>query len=198
MIKKKWLQLAALFLLLVVLPGGSWLYLRNGLDYRKKGLSELQDLGPMPDFSCINQQDRNIGPDSLAGQVSVVSFLTGEEASDKRTVEKLVQLHEQFDQRDDLKIMSFVAKSVADSLPVYAATWGIADADQWWVMAVPDSSIASLQKEGFGLESGQLALADTARHILHRYEAADNAQMGRLVEHIAWKLPFKKERRVGF
>ncbi|MCE2788828.1 MAG: hypothetical protein LW630_02815 [Saprospiraceae bacterium] len=37
----KWISWIALFLLLVVVPFGSWYYLKSGLDYRKKALSDL-------------------------------------------------------------------------------------------------------------------------------------------------------------
>ncbi len=37
----KWISWVALFLLLVVVPFGSWYYLKSGLDYRKQALSEL-------------------------------------------------------------------------------------------------------------------------------------------------------------
>ena len=51
--KRKAVIFGVLFVILVLLPAGSWFYLRGGLNWRKTAQAELQDYGKIRSASII-------------------------------------------------------------------------------------------------------------------------------------------------
>ena len=203
-------QIAGLLLLLVVLPGGSWFYLRNGLDYRIEALEELEDIGKVPStISIYTQADENpIDGDYLKGKVTVAGYIPEGATERNRMIEVLSKLHEQFDERDDVVFLSYVKADSTADLKSRAVALNLVDGQQWRLAELPASETLEFYfKENYHfpdvtlplLESiPYVALVDTSLMVRHFYNCMENKDMGRLVEHIALILPRKPEKDIIF
>ena len=182
--------------LLFVLPAVSWLYLRQGLDYRKKSLSELKDLGKAGNFELKNQKNVVVSPGLLRGKVTVVQFLPADPAEGKAKVERLAGIHENFDDTEDVVFLSFVPRDTTASLLDLARRLNIKDDNQWFLMYADSAELAGLTSSAYRPADPQheLTLVDTSLTIRKYYDIRQNAAMGRLVEHISIVIPEQKRR----
>ncbi|MCB0627114.1 MAG: hypothetical protein KDC43_25180 [Saprospiraceae bacterium] len=202
--KKKWSLAAligagALFLLLVLFPAGSWFYLQRGLNYRLAALEELKDLGRLPaDLAFVNQSGSIIDTAFLQGKVLIAGVLSGDRQQDQPIVDRLRKLHEQFDQRDDVLFLSHLPEREPAALLAEAEALGIRDTAQWMLLATPEGQLESLRAAYHLQDPSEVCLIDTTLMVRKVYRTSENADMGRLVEHIALIMPFVAERELIF
>ena len=202
--KKKWSLAAligagALFLLLVLFPAGSWFYLQRGLNYRLAALEELKDLGRLPaDLAYVNQSGSIIDTAFLQGKVLIAGVLSGDRQQDQPIVDRLRKLHEQFDQRDDVLFLSHLPEREPAALLAEAEALGIRDTAQWMLLATPEGQLESLRAAYHLQNLNEVCLIDTTLMVRKVYRTSENADMGRLVEHIALIMPFVAERELIF
>ena len=184
--KTNWLQIAGLFLFLVILPGGSWLYLRSGFQYRKASLAELVDRGSVGAFALPDAKGELFSSESLQGRVVVAGVLPAEAAPRKFWIDRMKALHKQFDERNELLILLMAdSASVADP-QAFLLENGLVDEEQWSLLLGGDA----VAPAAFHLPGpDMLALTDTEGVVRRHYDIADNREMGRLIEHIAILLP---------
>ncbi len=182
--------------ILFVLPGGSWLYLQRGLDYRKASLAELQDLGKTGDFQLKNQKNLMISPEMLRGRVSVVNFLPEDKETGKSLSERIAKIHQSFDDTEDVIFLSFMPADSSAQLLDIANSMGIKDDKQWFLIGTENSEWQRLAKEVYKIPNPEngVALVDTSMTIRKYYDINVNQDMGRLVEHISIVIPEQKRR----
>ncbi len=182
--------------ILFVLPGGSWLYLQRGLDYRKASLAELQDLGKTGDFQLKNQKNLMISPEMLRGRVSVVNFLPEDKETGKSLSERIAKIHQSFDDTEDVIFLSFMPADSSAQLLDIANSMGIKDDKQWFLIGTENSEWQRLAKEVYKIPNPEngVALVDTSMTIRKYYDINVNQDMGRLVEHISIVIPQQKRR----
>jgi hypothetical protein len=193
---RRFITSAVVMILLFVLPAVSWIYLRQGLDYRKKSLSELKDLGKTGNFELKNQKNLLVSPGLLRGKVTVVQFLPSDPAEGKAKVERLAGIHENFDDTEDVVFLSFVPKDTTVSLLDLARRLNIKDDNQWFLMYADSAELAGLTSSVYRPADPQheLTLVDTSLTVRKYYDIRQNAAMGRLVEHISIVIPEQKRR----
>ena len=203
-------QTIGLLLLLVVLPGGSWIYLRNGLDYRIEALEELKDYGKVPAGLVLPTQasDEPLTSEYLRGTVTVSSYLPETPEGQQRLVEVYTKLHEQFDEHDDVLLLTYTQSDSTQDLKARAQALGLIDGEQWRLVQLPaETSAADYFQANYALPAELAAgmathpyvvLVDTSLTVRHFYDGAENKDMGRLVEHIALILPRKPEKDIIF
>ncbi len=190
-------QIAGLLLFLVILPAGSWYYLQSGFNHRKEALAELKELGKVSGIDLTDQYGLRFTTADMQQRVVVAGFLPADAASQDKWAQRLSTLHEQFDDRDDICFL-ILADSV--SLPDPAAFLernALTDSLQCKLLTTGSDDLITLASNTFHLpvdEAGQpdlqlLTLADTAQMVRRHYDIFDNAQMGRLVEHITIVMP---------
>lgn len=203
-------QTIGLLLLLVILPGGSWIYLRNGLDYRIAAMEELKDLGKVPMGRVLETQASTepLTSEDLQGNVTVSGFLPETAEGQSRMIEVLQKLHEQFDERDDVLFLTYSKLDSTQELKARSRALGFLDDEQWRLVRLPEAvSAGAYFKANYAFPAEwadalsthpYLVLADTSQTIRRLYDAAENKDMGRLVEHIAMILPRKPEKDIIF
>lgn len=206
---RKVLQILGLFLFLVILPGGSWLYLQRGLDYRIATMEELKSLGTAQDFALHSYTDSVLTSTNLQGQVSVIGYLPDAPEQEARMIEVLFKLHDQFNERDDLTFLTFTQPDSLAILQARAKELELKDGAQWFFgpsteqtddlagflkdrLYFPEEMATQAKKHPY------FALLDTNRVVRRFYDGMENKEMGRLIEHIAMLLPRKPDKDIIF
>lgn len=182
---RKIFQFAALFLLLIGLPAGSWYYLQLGLDYRKETMGQLQDHGAF----TLKTNHTPVGE----GSVRVINFLSATNADTKGPL--LAKLYEQFDKREDFELVTFVDTTAFADLATFRTTYQLEEEPQCSfpsLKAAEWQAFVSTHESGAKAEVPYLALVDVKGNIRNFYEQEDEEAVKQLVEHIAFLLPIKK------
>lgn len=182
---RKILQFAALFLLLIGLPAGSWYYLQLGLDYRKETMGQLQDHGAF----TLKTNHTPVGE----GSVRVINFLSAANADTKGPL--LAKLYEQFDKREDFELVTFVDTTAFADLVTFRTTYQLEEEPQCSFPSLKTAewqSFVSTHESDAKAEIPYLALVDVKGNIRNFYEQEDEEAVKQLVEHIAFLLPIKK------
>ncbi len=211
--KTGWIQVAALFFLLIVLPAGSWFYLKSGFDYRLSALEEMKDFGKIPDFQLQTHTQEPLTDQDVRDKVVIANFLTlGNPELRQRYGENLFKLHEQFDDRSDLVFLihglNNDSSATASDLARFATEFGILDEDQCFFLTGSFDEMQRLATEGYQLpleeegvalaDSPFFALADTSSNIRNYYSVREQARLQKLVEHTAILLPAEEKKDIVF
>lgn len=200
--KRKLFIFSVLFLVLVVLPAGSWFYLRSGFNWRKQAKAELLDYGKIrgamiiyPDGTKENQ---------LKSKVCVLHFfgsspdLTLENRAILDTGEKLVQ---QFGYKhgmvEDYFRLVMIAEGGTAEFKTHAQTLPSAELVNWiwtgglgsWNTILANGYDAYCQKNNLKPDAEYFALSDTSGTIRRFYNALDKAEVDRMVQQIALLIP---------
>jgi hypothetical protein len=203
-LKRKILIFGVLFIILVVLPMGSWYYLQGGLNWRKQAQAELQDYGKIRSATIIYADGTK--ENMLAGKVCVLHFfganpdLTSE---NKQILDTGERLFTQFGykpgaQQDDFRLV-MIAQGGTAEFKSYAQTLPSADYANWiwtgglgsWNTILYNAYDLYCQRNGITPTSHYYGLSDTSGTIRRFYNAMDEKEVGRMVEHIALLLPYK-------
>jgi hypothetical protein len=201
-----WVQITGLLMFTIIFPLVSWYYLQQGYNYRLQSLQELQDLGKVTNYQAINQKGDTLQSDNLRGNVLVAGFYPQEEELRTLMKERLTILHDQFDKRNDVRFLVHVPAG-SGSPEMVADELEIEDPEQWQVLAVSFSDWKQFAKTAYHwpldsltntYDPGLLALTDTAGVVKNYYHLQENAEMGRLVEHITIVMPRLPERDLEF
>ena len=200
-------QTLVLLLFLVVLPLGSWYYLRTGLDYRLEALEELQDYGRVSGISYATYQSDTLVEEDLLGRLVVAGFVDLEDEELASSLGRhLRRVQQQFEDRPDVLFLVHVLNEAGPGqVSVFEAEYGLKDEEQ--CIFIPFGSpekakeIYFLPEEAGGTASGRtpyLALIDTALTIRHYYDVRRAEEVRRLIEHIAILLPPEPEKDLVF
>lgn len=194
----------ALFMVLIALPAGSYLYMKSGLSWRKKAQDELRIYGKVfPAFVIYPDGARE---DELKDKVCVIYFF-GEHPDltpeNKRALDVSERLCQQFgyksnSMRDDFRLAMITLqgttefRSYAQKLPTAElVNWVWNGAMGSWTTILSNGYESFCKDEGIKPAQSYFALADADGTIRRFYDANDEKQIGRMVEHIAMLLPQK-------
>ena len=187
---RKAFQFAALFLLLVGLPAGSWYYLQKGLDYRLETMGQLTDHG---DFKLLTSSTAD--GDSKAS-VKVINFLAVDPAERDQQGLLLSKLYEQFDKREDFQLVSFWDSTTFRGLDEFRTKFGLEEEPQCTFQPLAGASwdqfIQTYEKDS-AVPAEYMALVDINGNIRNFYTQREEEKVKDLVEHIALLLPMKKQ-----
>lgn len=194
--KAKIIQGLGLLLFLVVLPGGSWYYLKSGLDYRRAVLKDLSDYGPVPGATFASQNSELVA--ALPGKVLVSAFVpdANSSAADQQGA-LLKKLHDQFDEREEVLFLAHLA----DSTSGFAQKYQLTDTAQcFFVLHSREDLLAAAEKE-YKLPTGAdpaswIVLSDIQGNMRRQYDVSQPEEVKRLVEHIAMLMPVAKREKV--
>lgn len=182
--------------ILFVLPAGSWLYLRRGLDYRKESMAELSDLGKVSGFQLKNQRNLLVTPEKIRSKVSVVHFLSADFEKNKEHTDRIAKVHQSFNDTEDVLFLSFVPADSTTKMLDLAISMGITDDKQWYLIGTDEAEWQRLANDVYKIPNPEndVVLVDTSLTIRKYYDINQNKDMGRLVEHIAIVIPEQKRR----
>ncbi len=203
-IKRKVFISSVLFLILVVLPAGSWFYLRGGLNWRRQAESELQDYGRIRGAFVIYADGTK--ENQLKQKICVLHlFGANPDLTDanRRILDTGERLFTQFGfkpgaQHDDFRIV-MIAEGGTAEFKTHAQTLPSADYANWvwtgglgsWNTILANAYDLYCQRNGVQPVAEYYALADTTGTIRCFYNALDEKEVGRMVEHIALLMPNK-------
>jgi hypothetical protein len=196
-----------LLLLLVGLPIGSWYYLRLGLDYRLDTKAELQDFGPMPAFELKNFNDSLIGQARFEEGLTVGYFFSEPHAA--LYGQKLAQLFDQYDERDDVLFVAFQADTSAAArarAEGFLREYQAHAPEQVFFLAAAAPEIRTLaqafqipfEEKGMTLSDNALLFFADGPMLRGFYDMRQEEDIKRLVRHITISLPLKREKELIF
>lgn len=196
--KRKLIIFAAMFLIFVALPGMSWYYLSSGLSWHKKAYAELGNYGKIrPAFIIYPDGEKR---DQLKEKV-VVLHIFGENPDISPVNQKILDtgenLFNQFGKNYMFTLCMIKEGGGTAEFKTYAQTRPSSDFATWvWTGGLGSwRTILENGYESFSLASGTpavkeyYALCDTSGTIRRFYNAEDDHEIGRMVEHIAMLLP---------
>lgn len=189
-----------LLFLLIVLPLGSWYYLKNGLDYRMTTMSELKQFGTLPNFSYTTFSNATIATPNLQGKVAVVNVLDLQNEQLSRTLGGILErLHDQFNERQDVYFLIHVMDTSKTTIENFARQYQLQDDTQCYFIPTSAANLAVLPAN-YHLSADSLyshfTLVDTKQMVRKHYDVQDEAQVKRLVEHLALLLPLQKREEL--
>lgn len=189
---KKIVQLLALFVLLVVLPAGSWFYLKKGLEYRLEATHELGQFGALPAEPMAGLDGVSVSVNQFSKGVVIVSRVEAAiPAVYNRILEELGKVHTQFDARQD--VFFLLAAPARDSAQLLhdIAQYALNDPGQVFLLRSPakESPDFGFSAAGADPQAAWVALADTSGQIRQYYDFRDGGRVKRLVEHITMLMP---------
>lgn len=204
-LKRKIFIAVVLAMILVVLPMGSWFYLQGGLNWRKQAQAELQDYGEIRSASVIYPDGTK--ENMLENKVCVLHFfgpnpdLTDANRKILDTGERLFNKfgYKPGAQFDDFRIV-MIAQGGTAEFKTYAQTLPSAEYANWvwtgglgsWSTIMFNAYDLYCQRNGISPTEHYFALSDADGRIRRFYNALDEKELGRMVEHIALLLPNKK------
>lgn len=183
--KIHWKVVAMLFLILIILPAGSWYYLTTGYNYHKVLVNELkEDFGTVPHYSAITADGKPFNFESIAGNTAIVHFM-GENAMQKDYLQdRMEKLHEQFDDRNDIMFISHIANADETFMPKDTAQWKVIRGTEAELDRIARENYKMKFKEGETvLNNSQFILVDSSL-VRNYYDANSMQEMGRMLEHI--------------
>lgn len=169
---KRILPILVLLLMLVILPLGSYIYLKDGVDYRKAALAKVKAKGELISFDYYdNGQLKN--SKQLKGTTTLLQVNNGS------TQDSMVSLiYEQFNKSPNLKMMSLNSDSMAMSMTDIENFYS----PMYYVVA---NTYAGKD----------IILVDTGLQVRSYYELNDST-LNELVRDIAVVLPLKKKSTI--
>jgi len=207
---KNYFQAAMLFLMIVVFPGGSWIYMNMGYNRSRTALAELQDYGHLPAFQLTGIKGA-VDSSLVNGQMTLIAFVNPNQAKTEKRMEVLETLHRQFDERNDFKLLIHLPE--ATNLADFYKKYKLEDDRQIFAVKGNEQTLSSLIKNNYRIpnlladrEPGSSVdfqtttaadpnnypyyiLIDEKGKIRNYYHADRSADIERMVEHIALILP---------
>ncbi|MEL6923286.1 MAG: hypothetical protein AAFO94_04495 [Bacteroidota bacterium] len=198
---KNIIAFAGLTMMLVVFPAVSWYYLQQGLNYQKEARAELKDYGKVKAFSFDSNLNKPITEAAFDGNFSVATFINADdETITTNYMQLLSRLHEQFDLRPDVKFMTHVSskfKSGDNLISELNTEATVQDKEQLYFLTGETAALEQQAIKGYRLplenqafaKNTYVALVDTVGTVIQYYDFQNEAQVRRLVEHIAMLIP---------
>lgn len=190
--RRNFWQIVALFAVLVILPAGSWYYLKRGADFRRAQLAELSDFGKVKWYK-FKDWTPQVTADSLDERVLILGFFDGNDTPGIDTIQQqatLLQL--QFGARNDFRILMFEVSE--DSITGQSASERIISDIPVWKTTAPTLTMLGFQIDFKSLETQPgWALIDQKGTIRRYYPAGD---LEKLITHAAIIAPGKSREKI--
>ena len=184
-----------LLVFLVVLPVGSYIYLKKGYDYQKAAMQDLRKEHRMTMPADLALRDGT--SEVVAGEDYHLIGLLPQGAEMTTYAEVLKRLHEQFDQPENLMIWSVFEGGTPASVQAFQETAKLPkDTSQllFWTAESADFStfVEDLQlkpEEKNYLPEGLIVLVDDSLYVRRAYPFTEEEALKQLVERTAILLP---------
>ena len=193
-------QLILLAIILVGFPAGSWYYLQKGLDYQRGIQADLTELGTLTPFELQILQGKDIDFEYLENKVLIAAYLDANQSkSDGQIGEILFQLHDQFDDRDDVLFLIHSNKT-SGTIDTYLDKHQFSDPDQCFFLSVEGEQ--EFQQKYFlpnELSASEtIAVTDIKKMVRRHYNINQPKDLKLLVEHITLLFPRQAEKDLIF
>lgn len=204
---KSWIQIVGFLFFIVIIPLGSYYYLKRGYDYRKDAMKKMQNLGPLPTMDFTTVDGRKVVADSLQGRMVIASaFSLKNEAEAEQFAELISKLYDQFEETGRLVLLSFGIDpqyDQASAISSFATKYGLANKPlMYWIPADSSGMDKVIDHLYFPSSSSDsypyFALSDTSQTVQNHYSIEDMDAIREMVTHTAMFLPLKPRKRVVF
>jgi hypothetical protein len=195
-----------LLVILVGFPAASYIYMNNGYNWRKQAVSELGQYGKIrPAFLILPNGEKQNRLESSVAVIHIFGKNPDLTDANRKILDDGERLFKQFGILGDMQIRadfriamimeggtaeftSYRQKLPNSDFATFVWTGGL---DVWKVI-VDHGYEQFCKKEGIEPFPEYYALTDTSGQIRRYYNALDEKQVGRMVEHIAMLLPSTK------
>ncbi|MFZ4542832.1 MAG: hypothetical protein ACOYOA_02195 [Saprospiraceae bacterium] len=192
----RFVVISLLLFILVLSPFLSWYYLKSGADYRKKSLAELKNYGQFDYFDAVFFPDKQFAADSMKGRISIVSIIEPGSTSGAKLTETMNKLYTQFKDRKDVSLITYLSKCDSSTASQYAFTnnpkkWGnynFAHISETQRSKLLQGLKLNEKGDFIQTECPYLTYINMDGTVSHFYDVNDQAQLAKLVEHIAMKI----------
>lgn len=197
--KKPITQHIMLFFVFVILPFGSFLYLKYGLNYYIDRLEELGDLGQAPEFRLANQEGDTISLKDLKGKMSVVGYFSSDCGVPCDSFSQAFsRIQAAFPDNYRINLLTYFSDSsnvrLVDNKEM-GSKWHWLQGEKVALDTMFSSAYNMNLVDGY---SNQFALVDSSYTIRRLYDAMDINEINRLVVHLAMAAPRPPKQDVKF
>jgi len=176
---KKIIQILGLSLLVVILPGASWYFLKSGLDYRLDSMDKLGDFGKLQDTELTLSNGKVVDTKRLVGKMVVLH-----ELQNPRDTTKIMQFYRQFSKRLDLQFILTDTELLRLKADRTSNLWLLADSKE---------NLEFITATGIrDQELKNVVLVDINGDIRSYYNLEKIEELQQMVEHTAFLLPVKE------
>lgn len=194
-------QTIVLLAVLIILPAGSWLYLRTGLDYRKNLKEELGDFGKIGNFELDVQNGKRISNEDIKGKVVVAHFLPPNKTEAKEIIQnRIFKVEDPFKDYKGVVFLSHFASESEVDLWKLSNELGLVNQKNWFLVGGNGAELENHLANTYRINNkngqsvyGQVVITDTSHTIRNYYNIDSDAELGRLIEHIVLLTPEKEE-----
>lgn len=192
---RKILQFAALGLMLIIFPLGSWYYLRMGYNERKGALDQLTYEIPLNDFQVVDQEGRTITRKDLQGGFAVVGEVKTFDANDP-IIEASEGLFEEFATSKKMALLTYVENFDRNAIDQYLSALESDSLRSEWHFIQGKNPFDNVFQTD---QHHHLALVDTFGVVRNYYDATNRSEIEDMAKHIAmFVMPLMRDAELVF
>jgi hypothetical protein len=196
--RKQLVNTGVLIAVLIGFPLISFIYLRNGADYRREAIAEMEDYGPLPDLSDL-PAIRGSLPDPPRGAMTVVGWLDPtKEAGTAVYGRTLDSLYQQFKDSPNLYFTTItLAENPEAAVRTFTERYNLPDDPMISFLRANERQFSATARE-FSLPLGTydspgiqpiVALVDSSLTIVQHYDLARRDETIGLVQLVSLIIP---------
>ena len=195
---KNYLTVVVVLMLLVGMPLISYLYLKQGYEYRKEAIMTQHDFGKMPFLGDLDEV-RGTLPDSLRGSMVVVGWLDpSKPVTTKRYGQTLDSLYQQFAESPNLYLTTLVrSDDPAATVEDFTERYNLPEDPMLSFLAADgegfNRSGRAFRLPGLPGESPTVALVDSSLTIVKHYDLNRRDETIGLVQLISLIIPLPEK-----
>ncbi len=193
---KKVITYLALFLFLIVLPAGSWLFLDKGADFYRGVMAELADYGSMPDFKTFNSQGKEIEDENFEKKLTIVGFYT--ENQNPKSLGMMRYVYDQFTENPGVE---FLTINTTNNDSIFNFNRFIKQnkiqKEKWHYIQSSSFHENIKPKENHPIKE-RLLLIDTSQTVRNYYPYTDTISINRLITTMSLLMPRPPKAEIVF
>ncbi len=192
------IQYAALALLLIGFPVGSYLWMKSGFNEQVEHLKNLEPKGKVPAFSFLTTTGDSLLPETVQGSPHAVHFFS----DDKLTLELLHQISLQFKDKD-VHVISYLPEANYDYASVLKKYNIEVDRKKsnWHFVAIPEGMTEAQLHDMYQLppnDKDKLLIVGKDLNVRGYYDTNKDEFENVVIHHMALMLPRDKKKEIGF
>ena len=202
---KHLLNASVLLLILVGFPLVSFIYLRDGANYRRAAIETMGDFGKMPDLSGLSAISGEL-PKNVRGSMTVVGWLDPTKAEGTELYGRMLDsLYQQFKDSPNLYFTTVtLAKNPEQAVQEFRQRYHLPESDMVSFLRADEREFA-MTADSFYLPLGQydspgvqpiVALVDSSLTIVEHYDLARRHEAIGLVELISLIIPLPAKQDI--
>lgn len=179
---KNIIQFGLLGLILIILPAGSWIYLKKGLEYQKGTRADLQSLGTYDTRSLFEVPDDVWQKWALEEKLKVVFYW-----HDDKQKDLLLKFHKQFKNSQGLAFIVLQDETQTELIGIDENVYQIKLSKERIAEVLKD--MGKINTTAFSNDYPYFILLDQKNTIKKFYDFKNQEEVKRLIEHIAILVP---------